>query len=107
MNGVFLAISTLHLGAHRLGIFGAEIEDVADFDAARGKALAIGNGVISSFVVHFRGGGIVGRPFVENALKGCDIVEVGIIGGDGAVEEALVAEDFDLPVSARMMNSWL
>ena len=35
MHGVFLAVRPLHLGAHRLGIFRAEIEDVADLDAAR------------------------------------------------------------------------
>ncbi len=43
MDRVFLAIRTENLGAHRLGILGAEIEDVADFDAACRQAIAFGD----------------------------------------------------------------
>ncbi len=41
VNGDLLAVGALHGGAHGLGIFGAEIEDLTDLDAAR-AALAFG-----------------------------------------------------------------
>jgi hypothetical protein len=35
---MLLAVGALHIGVHRLGILGAEMEDVADLDAAGGNA---------------------------------------------------------------------
>ena len=45
-------------------------------------------------IVHVRGGGILGRPFVDNALQARDVVEIHVRRRHSHVEIVLVAEDF-------------
>ena len=63
------AVGAGHDGLHRLGIFGAEIKDMADLDAARGEALAgaeLGEG---RGVMLLGRGRVERRPFVDNGLQ--------------------------------------
>ena len=61
---------------HRLGIFGAEIENVADLDAARRHLLVGGDFPKRRGVVHVGRGGVLRRPFVDDRLQAFDVVEI-------------------------------
>ena len=56
------AVRPRDLGAHRLGILGAEIEDVADLDAARRDAPILGNLLERNRIVLLVGRGVLRRP---------------------------------------------
>ena len=69
-----LAVRPGHLGAHRLGILLAEMEDMADLDAARREPVAIRDVGPGRFVMHLVGGGVGRRPFLHDAA------DLGIVG---------------------------
>ena len=78
--------------AHGGAVFGAEIEDVADLDAAAFAPTFGGEGFEGCCVVHFVGGGVHGGDLVEAGFQGGDVVVIGDGGGpvggfEGAVEE--------------------
>ena len=89
-----LAVRSLDQGAHRLGIFGAEIEDVADLDAAGRDALVLRNRLISLGVVHFRRRRIERRPFGDGRLQAFDIVEIGVGAGHREIQIVAMTEHF-------------
>ncbi len=92
---------------HRRGILGAEIEDVADLDAARGDLLVRRQPGEGGRVVLLGGRGIERGPAVDDALQAGDVVEIHVLARHLEIEIVAVA---DRPrsrrSSARMMNSW-
>ena len=76
---------------HRIGIFGAEIEDLADLDAARIDAL-VGRhfALVTLGIVDVLGRGIDRRPLLDDVGEIAVIIDV--IGRDRQIEHVAVAE---------------
>ena len=75
-----LAVGALHGGAHGLGILGAEIEDLANLDAARDAAARLGHLVEQRLVVGFVGAGVAAGEFLQHgaALVVAVIVDLAV-----------------------------
>ena len=106
MDGMLGAVRAGDLGAHRLGVLGAEVEDVADLDAARGDAPLLRQRGEGGLVVLLVGRGVGRGPALDDRRQVG--AEVGVLArhrrGRGASRSQKTALS---PVSARMMNSWL
>src|SRR5207253_8127259 len=88
-----LAVRPRDDGAHRQRILGAEIESLADLDAARGdQFIAWDRAAFRS--MYFTGRGIKGRPVPEKRLEVAVVIDV--LGQDLGVEPAPVAEHLRL-----------
>ena len=81
---------------HRLGILGAEIEDVADLDAARRDLLVRRQSGEGRRVVLLGGRGVERGPFVDDRLQAGDVVEIHVLAGHREIEIVAVAEDLAL-----------
>ena len=66
MDEVLAAVGGGDLGAHRLRIFRAEIEDVADLDPARGDPLLLGDGGEGGGIVLLVGRRVGRRPRLDD-----------------------------------------
>ena len=84
-NEMILAVRAGHLGAHRLGILVAEVENVADLDAARRKPVAFGDRVPGRLVMHLVGRGVGRRPALDDAADLGVVAEVGVVARHRAV----------------------
>ena len=84
-------------GAHGLRIFGAEIEDMADLDAARRDLSVLRDGARRRPASCISLGGGIGRGVgVEDRLQAGGVLEIGVGGRDRQVEYRLVAEHLAL-----------
>ena len=81
---------------HRLGILGAEIEDVADLDAARRDLLVGRQRAEGRRVVLLGGRGVERGPLVDDRLQAGDIVEIDVRARHREVEIVAVAEHLAL-----------
>ena len=77
------AVRAADHGLHRLGVFGAEIEDVPDLDAARRHLLVGRDRAESGGVVLLGGRGVERRPFVDMRLQTSNVIEVHVRPGTG------------------------
>ncbi len=90
-----IAVRPLHLRLHRLGIFGAEEEDVADLDAARGQAVLLGHFLLETRrLVLILGRRIWARPLRHNRRQ--VPVVVGVLGGHLHLGQSAMAEHLAL-----------
>ena len=96
MDRALDAVGAGDLGAHRLGILGAEVEDVPDLDAARGHLLVARHLGEGGRLVHLGGGGVERGPAVDGALQRRDVLEIGGDRRDLEVEVLAVAVDLAL-----------
>jgi hypothetical protein len=71
-----LAVRPVDHGLHRLGIFGSEVENMADFDAARRKPRLLRNCGEGGCVMHFARRRIAAGPLVDDSLQGGRVVEI-------------------------------
>ena len=75
---MILAVGAGDLGPHRLGVLVAEVENMADLDAARRQPLAFGNRAPGLLVMHLVGGGIGRGPALDDAADLGIVGEVGV-----------------------------
>ena len=85
-----------HHRLHRLGVFGAEIEDVADLDAARATLLVLRQRRERGRVVLLGGRGIERGPLVDDRLQAGDVVEIDAAPGTVEIEIIAVAKHLAL-----------
>ncbi len=88
MHRVLLAVGALNLGAHGFGIFRAEIEDVADLDAAGGQALAFRNRLFEHLVEEFGFTAIAVESAFPESRRLADYIAGGPGSAEGVVGEA-------------------
>src|SRR5262249_5043267 len=104
MDRPFDTIGAGHHCLHRFGIFGPEIEDLADLDATGMQALLRWNVSLESQpIVNVLGRGIraLHRPKCGRQCASESIASSGM----GRSSTSLLQKTPDSPVSARMMNS--
>ena len=91
-----LAVRPIHDSAHRIGILRAEVENMADFNAAFRHAIGFEDLAERGGVMHFGRGGVTRRPLIDQALQRCCIVEIDRLWRRRERQILLVAEHFAL-----------
>ena len=91
MDGLLGAVRPGDARPHRLGILGAEIEDVADLDAARGDAPLLRQRREGGRVVLLVGRGVGRGPALDDRREVG--AEIGVLARHVELEESAVAED--------------
>ena len=96
MHRHLFAVGALHLGVHRVGIFGAEIEDLPHFDAA-GAALAFFRYLGKYLrIMGLIRAGVAGGELLQHRAAGVVIIGVDLAVAEGQIGDLAVIENLRL-----------